>query len=493
MMETKVNNGANAQDALDIIASYENEIKQFLNVYGLELADYVQSVKKQFKNIVTQTRYIAEGRRGYEWKRNDWDVDIRVVPDRTKVEAKSSKDFTQYTLYISYGDVLSVYENSDMDLFESFCKLVTHEYMHFLMKHLDPEMGPNMHDFALGKPRSLHKHIGTQMLLMFMVTPGKADTMNKSFDPAMGNIAYDFAVNNAIDMRYPAIRASDFGLPEGLPEVAYYSIVYHLMNSYPKERLSNSFFTSEGVNNFLSDHYKPCREKIREIYEDLTGGQGDVNETLAYKPHWGALHDIMEQSKLSSLQGNIPAMANKMQIAKTGIWKSMHDLLAELTRQRQHYKLSLVEKRDNWCKFNNRKDGTFLYPGKQEIRGAVERKIDQHPVLFVDVSGSMQSVIEPLFTFCWFALSKLQMEVVFYDTEIKAIFNSENALKLEAFVCGGTNCKSAVYQYEKAFKRPSSLTILSDCEDWTLPQLKSEWGDQCNVWKMQNTGLFKLF
>ena len=173
---------------------------------------------------------------------------------------------------------------------------------------------------------------------------------------------------------------------------------------------------------------------------------------------------MYEDAKFSDKKGNLPDYAQKMTCSKSGIWKEFNDILNELSSSTE-MKLSFIDRYDSWTKFNNRKEGDFLYPGKREKFGSTERKIEAQYVIFVDVSGSMTEVIDPLFSFCYFALERLNIKIVFYDTQIVKIFEKGDDIELEPFVAGGTSAYSAVHEYCEKFKKPTRIFIISDCYD----------------------------
>lgn len=496
---------------------FSEEVRKFYSVYGLELEDYYKTLKKQFKNVVT---YHCEHKNGNKVTvKDDWDVDVQIVKDgSTKIDMEKKHGWIKFVMYVNYENIMTLHENSNLDVFESFQKIVSHEIMHFLMGHLDKDFNERMHSWALGVTtinhdvQSWNSKLDTYDKIFQMDKNLFCENNNTDVDPCMASIAFDFVVNERIGMDYPGIRANQFGLPEGLGEWHYYSIIYHLLNSYPKGEIKNKWFTSQGINTVLSDHYILYREDLRQLYEmmeqqrkgeksDQLLMSGDLVEAIdglidgdipSIKYDDVIRYDKGNKQRFEKLQGMLPAMAEKMKIARTGIWKCFNDLLNDMIRKHQKMKLSFVDKRDDWCKFNNRKDYDLIYPGKTQTKGAVERKLEQCSVLFVDISASMIDVIEPLFTFCYFALSKVNMEVVFYDTQIQAIFNNENSFNLEPFVCGGTNAANAVHQYESEFKRPTHVVLLTDAQDSTINSLKHEYGDKLDVWQIVYNSIFKI-
>ena len=490
-------------------------LKNFLNVYGFDIQDHIRYVQKQFRNI-----YVYKKEKNNGWKsRKHNSVNVKIVESGTQVRFEEFHEEAVFTLFIGYADVVNVAKELEMDLFDAFCKLVSHEYLHFLLDHLTEDFAKFMHYFVRKStnPRYYWNHTDDRDPIFTCKdeTPG-----NDNYDPIMANMAEDMYINWMIDMKGYGLRAKEFGLPEGLTEVHYYSIIYHLLNSYPAGEVKTQWFQSKGLDTYLSEHYMPFRELVLKQYLfccaregavskemlkahgfeviEAQGGQNSMDiESQIGKVNYESDNEAREEEKrnnaINRAQGNVPAGAQKMHAAKSGIWKSFYDLLRELERDHQKQKLSKVDKVQNWTKFNNRKDGYgMMYPGKSEVRGAMERKIMDSTVLFVDVSGSMAEVIEPLFTFCYLALQKCELDLVFYDTEIKAIFSNENVLKLEPFVCGGTDCYAAVKQYEAQKRRPTKVYVLSDCYDSTLHALRQDYGNEStSIWKITRTRLKK--
>lgn len=465
------------------------QVKDFLNVYGMDISEHAKLVNKQFRNIIFYGTKRQDGKNWAVQKKNR--VIIKVVDTGTRVQLDEFTDEVIFTLFIGFNDILAVAEGSNMEIFDAFCKLITHEYMHFLLGHLNIEKIKETHNFVKKPFDFTYIYFSTdenEQYNIIFSDPDESGT-NLSADRVMYNIACDMRINNIINMQEPSLRATYFGLPEGLNEKCYYAIIFHLLNSYPDGEIVSKTFRSTGRQSYIADHYMHLRDIIRKQWEaNQEGWSYDIAEEAGntkYEVNYDALIKALDEAKFNNLQGNLPAYATKIKIAKTGIWKDFYTILRELEKKSQKRKLSFVDKTTDWCKYNNRKEGLgLLYPGKYEIDGAVERKIKLASVIFVDISGSISEVIEPLFTFCYFALKNCNCEIVFYDTQIQAVFDKANALHLEPFVCGGTNALNALVEWEqKNGKKLSNIIILSDCYDFTLKKILASWSD-VSIWKV---------
>lgn len=589
------------------------DVEKFKNIYKPSIIDYARKINGQFRAITPQGCFSK--------------TRIDLVDSGTRmelmIEEKEGIKVYNYLLYIGYNEIIAYMDsNQEVDTFEAFCKIVGHEYLHILCGHFEKDKIKSIHNFAQGlynftdQSEFYWYKINTESIpSRIFLMPENIENSKKNLkcNGIILNIAGDFEINNILNIGVPFLRASSYGLPEGLLTSEYYSIVYNILNSFPVGEINYKHFVSTGRKTFLSDYYSPSKEKIKNLFLNMSVAHFDIEDFIHFnknnvsysqgdgnfvedpkgdpiydenlmpvldkfnkqvlvkwspnlndcngnplldkegKPFANAEGELVfgdnktpifdkniekikgdngklvldkdghikygkdgnpifikgtiennfdpgcefnssrdakkkeftDKQVFSNLQGNIPSYAQKMNIAQTGIWKEFKDLLAELIKIQQNMKVSLVEKIDNWCKFNNRKDSSLMYPGKHEVKGAIERKIETKPVLFIDISGSMADVIEPLFTFCYFVLSKIDIELVFYDTEIQYIYKNSKEIKLEPFVCGGTNALNAIKQYEQKYQPPKVIFILSDCFDYTLSEIIKKYN--AKVWKINKT------
>lgn len=461
---------------------------QFKKIYKSKIDDFSRKIERQFKSISPL----------------DSKTKIEIVEKGTKMSLMRTtnaegQDEIIYTLTIGYEEINMMYENSNMDLFECFCKIVTHEYLHVLCGHFDYGINRDLHSLAINgedKERCLYR---PSLLKIFLAKTNKNDlNKHKEINQSILNIAGDFEINNLLDIGEPFIRARMFGLPEGLQTTEYYLIVYHVLNSFERGKVKLRNFESSGISNHISDYFSYARNDLLNLFEsmgsDSEGMLGDLmgnNECFDYRYRiFEKYEEFTRSQRYGKLQGNVSNYIRKMTISKTGIWKSFNDILNSLMYS-VDYKLSFVDKIPSWTKYNSRKDGIgLMYPGKYEVDGAIERKFKNRYALFVDISASMDEVIEPLFTFCYYALSKMDLDLIFYDTEIKYVFNKSSEIKLEPFTCGGTNTLNAVKQYEERFRKPTKIFILTDGYDSTIKQVKSMY--DAKVWQISRNHIKEL-
>lgn len=471
------------------LIEYAYNISNFKRIYQDKINSFVNKIKRQMRNIVDTD-----------------DIIIDIAPSGTSMTINIKENDTyNVILTIGYEEMIKLMENSKYDLFTSFCKLVTHEYLHVLCGHFDEKVQYNIFRFVhLGNYKIKYNFFERRienLIAPFIVNNTKSYKINNEINYTILNVAGDLEINHLINMPDgPFLKARDtFGLPEGLSTIQYYAIIYYTLISLPKDELKFEDFSSTGENNFIADYFIKSRNKIINFFkynafklslnsnnDDDGNGNGNIKddnindeeenefsniildkndfEAVKYAFSSKKYEQAYENSKFSDKKGNLPGCAQKMTCSRSGIWKEFNDILNELSSSTE-MKLSFIDRYDSWTKFNNRKEGDFLYPGKREKLGSTERKIDSSYVIFVDVSASMSEVIDPLFSFCYFALEKLNIRFVFYDTKIVKIFDKSDDIELEPFVAGGTSAYSAVHEYCEKFKKPTKVFIISDCCD----------------------------
>lgn len=510
--------------------SLKEQIKQFKDVYGFNIEEYVKGIRKQLQTLYIQQESFSTNSTKIFSKSQikiKKTANVDIVDTGTKIYLIKFQDSIDLVMKIGFEDILMVSEGNQCDLFEAFCKLCTHEYMHLLSGHLDLDTLKRAHSFAtLNKNRIASNSWSSRSLFIpdsyidFCLYDPDLGMKNLFENPIMFNIACDMYINNIINMKSPSLRASDFGLPEGLNEFHYYGIIYHLLNSYPAGTVKGEKFISTGRQNYIAIHYMPAREKILQLWLsciEQAGGSFELNDQYinttkndkniqfsndidqngqnlsndCFKNLENKCYEEIQKQKYDNLRGNIHEYATKMKTAQTGIWSDFNKVLKELERKSQKQKMSYIDRVDDWCKFNTRKDGYgLLYPGKNKISGTIERKIGDSYVIFIDISGSMGNVLEPLFTFCYYALKKCNCTIVFYDTQIITECTKADLLKLEPMIAGGTCVYNALKEYEKKHKTNcKAITILSDCED-DYTQVLKEYND-VSIWKIDDNKIKK--
>lgn len=487
--------------------NYENiedlnrSIEDFSRIYKNKIEIFTKKISRQFKSLV---------------KMNEEDnLFIDIVPSGTSIEIKEidsdipNKDkIKNITLKIGYCEIMLAINNTELDIFEVFCKLVTHEYLHVLCGHFDKNILDQIfYSVHKGRVKGYYNNNIDGLRRAFIVENTKSYNVNNCISDEILNIAGDFEINNLINFPgNPFLRAKDFDLPEGLSTLEYYAIIYYTLISFPKDEIKFGNFSSTGEQNFIANYFINSRSKIKELFVNNYMGSSDKKTSIIdnsnFEPMQNRYFDEnkMEQERKDSsfnknFQSNLPDYVHKMSFSKSGIWKEFNDIINDISFSSE-MKLSFVDRYDSWTKFNNRKNdynGNLLYPGKREKKGSIERKIDFSYVLFVDVSASMLNVIDPLFTFCYYALEKLNITLVFYDTKIVHIYNKGSEIKLEAFIAGGTDAYASVKEYEEKFKKPTKVFILSDCEDATLSNIEQDY--DCKIWCINGTHItpFKTY
>lgn len=511
-----------------------NNAKLFEELYGPAIQNFTKKITRQFRSIAKQSN-----------------VNIIIVDKNTRIECKKKliKDknlshktykFT-YTLYIGYLEISTLHENNpDIDIFDCFMKIVTHEYLHVLLRHVDISFLDKVFEFSHGifytsedlrSPFFVHRENNsyTEHVIEY-----------KFVDPVLMNIAGDFQINSILNIRNPFLHPSDFGIAANLTCLDYYSLLYHLFVNDPDLNIID--FPLKGVqhSDYLRNFYYPiCYEKLKEVILYLKSQQANLSENQTGENNsnngnndnnnginvfggdvLGQLDNInLPENKINfmfdikkdidylannklkefyyqNLPGKLPSNITRLMAAKTGIWKEFREILNFIKKKETDMKLSLINRVDDWHKFNNRRSSDLLYPGKTDVdKGKFLQKFAPSSVMFVDISASMSDVVEPLFTLCNLCLKKLNITLVFYDTEIKRVFHSKDTFEIEPFIAGGTHLYGAYNQYLKEYGSVNNVYVITDGFDLTLsrPDLYPlEGAKNVNIWKIRRNSISKM-
>lgn len=428
------------------------EIESFIDLYRERINQYSKQINKQFKSIVEFKKCTTK---------------IVMMESGTKIDF--NEKLNEITLFIGYSEVFLMCETHQLDIFDAFYKVVTHEYMHVLFGHFDYSELDSIISFVRGESSYPYDFEESPLFI-----PSGKNKISHKLDGKILNIAGDFEINYNLNIHSPFLRAQDFGLPEGLNTMSYYAIIYHVLNS----------------SNYILYYYSNSKERIKKEYD--SSDNCDVvysnckNFEFDYYARREKVNEFKRENRFSNLQSKVGTYFEKFNISKTGIWAEFKEISNQIINNEQSMKLSLVDKQENWMKYNNRKEGMgFLYPGKSEKLGAFERKFAKSSVLFVDISGSMYRYIEPLFTFCYYILSKINITLVFYNTDIAYIFDKADNIKLEPFIGGGTDFGESYKKYCSSHSNPNNIYILTDAEDSSLNKFKRM--KNCKIWKFSDS------
>lgn len=472
----------------------DKDLNDFKEIYRLRINEFTKKINRQFSLIVPGN--IANCKTNIEIKNKGTSVSIQ--------QDYNFEDFspeTCFNLIIGFNEIKLMCETHNIDIFDSFCKLVSHEYMHVLLNHLDSYFQRETILFAKGELKNDYDYKKNS----YYIPSNKGIKRNikdvtdeevSKFSRLL-NYACDFQINVLLNIREPFMNPKDFDLPEDLEAKEYLSILYHLL----EDEYNNDFKESDS-GNFISEYFGRCRNNIKEkldkdlkefdsyfndIENSISSSQfgnkysrgNIVKDGIFSNKRKEIKENYIKQLRIDKVisQGNISNYITKLNSSEFVIWKCFKNILRDIKKSESEYKLSLVDKKDDWCKFNNRKDSTLLYPGKIYVSGNIERKIDHSSVMFVDISGSMSMYIEPLFTLCYILLKSLNIKIVFYDTNIITIYDNRNdKIKIDRFIGGGTNFGNSYKEYiEKyKFKKPNKIYILTDGYDYTLPDPSSK-------------------
>ena len=507
---------------------YSDEIELFLSVYRNSFEQLKNDLSKQFTRLgVCKYKYVRNSNE-ITAMQTVFDLHMEESGTRIQVSLDGAKNMIHYDLFLGFFDILTFSERNDLDIFECAKILATHEYMHMMLGHLDADHASDIQMYVLNNYESklfvsniwllngpkdqifgAADELDQQELRAIKEMYGVArhsDGRTEYLEPNIANIAFDMMVNSLIGMKNGVIRPEDCGMPQDLEDRHYYSVLFWTLMSFPNGEVPG--LRTFGVLTHISEHYMPYRDTMRDMYVQArqqrtqcgdqkiefpmgifgqNGGDASKNESgkrtkIRFKMSHNPTGDV-ERLREEKMQGELPAYIEKLNCGMGGLWSGFRNMLRTLERNKQHVKLSMVNKQQDWCKLNNRRKHSHLViPGKSETEGALERKLKMHSVLFVDVSGSMRYHSEKTFALAYLAIKKLDTTVVFYDTEIKAIFDRKNLPQLSAFTAGGTYVLGAVEQYEEERKPIDHVIILTDAEDDSIPDVLAHWNAE--VWKV---------
>lgn len=544
----------NIEDIKDILEKEEmmgediEEFLDFIDIFVYRIKELTDKINSQFRRIVpsgvTKTEIILE-----------------LSGTRVELEQAIIDNIfnTKLILHIGFYELKVLYETrEDLDMFECFCKIVTHEYLHVLLGHLERKTISRNISYTYGE---LDKDDAYILNSPFYVVSFDRKPKGVQIDPCIFNIAADFEINNALGLTSPFLRASDFFLPEGLKTEEYYSIIFHLFYTHNKnaEYLRTYFGRSKKK---LQQIYSQMKEEMNEQFKNgdgkistpsskksensnETSGEGEsssqaattgelkenkseefeigntsskVSKSLKEKDGNFSLYDIgsvfenngnynsnfkfsrkrsdraeiyMKEIKFErcNSRGDLPGDILKLQHRDSGIWKEFREILNFIKSREKDMNFALVDKRDDWCKFNNRKDGSMIYPGKYQIEGKIEKKFLPTSILFVDVSSSMGEYVSPIFTFCYLLLKSLNIKIAFYDTDLITVYDKSDKFKLEPFIAGGTDFKSSFETYVDKYKKPRNIYVLTDGYD-NYNFIKND--PNCHIWIINGKHINKM-
>ena len=362
------------------------ELQSFQQLYGQEIQKFISKIYGQLRSICSNVKYeILLQERG----------------------SSISFDNGVVTLNIGFESIMELFNSSSLSILECFFKIVTHEYLHWLLGHLSDE-------------------ITKQQMILVTCQGGFRKLFHKggsclfhndgSFDSdhcvrKIQNIAGDFEINRLINIDSPFLRAKNFGLPDSLYTAEYYSIIYHVLNSLPVGVIDDDDFKSSGVTNYISEQFIGSRDALLKLYLSDDGMNGNDVKSIdsCAINNVNKVQKLRNKAEFENLQGNIGDFLIKMNTANTGVWKEFNDILNSMLVD-PTVRLSFVDKKDTWTKFNNRKDGDgMLHPGRMDKFGTINRKMAMHHVIFVDISASMTDMVNVIFAFCYYAIERMNI------------------------------------------------------------------------------------
>lgn len=493
------------------------QFKTFCNVYKNKIEQEIKLAEKQFNYIVN----------------NDYKAVVNLEESGGTFICLNRKNYT-LMIQIEFDDVYDLYKlNEDkIDIFEAFHMLITHEYMHYLLQHLDPEFKKGLTKNSLGLDYNYINLVDGKFIKDFFLrnplfvladsdtkkfyTKYPVKLLEYNYDHKLANIAEDLYINELLNIPYPGLRPSQFNLPDNLECYEYYMILMYI--KYTSSKFKNSetgkYFNNEfrfkipWIIEYLENNLGVDINKILKLINsnefngefivvELNGEiktSEDINDFReVYRDKKEQISNTI-QRKLKEVQketlpGRLSRMIEKMNCAKGGIWKDFKTCLNSIKKNEKEMRLSYMKYTDDWTKFNNRKDGSMIYPGRRQTSGGFITKMSYSSIIFVDISGSMEELMQPLYTFVYLALTDMDIKVVLYDTKIQKIYDGKNNLKefCDTFgFAGGTDVHSAYLEYCKKFNKPHNVYVITDGFDNSLESIRNING---RIWVMDNNSL----
>lgn len=486
----------------------DEQLKQFLEVFKTPLERQIKTVKRQFNKII-------DG--GYQ-------SDVKIAERGTCIKIIRKRKIVQ--LQIGFDDILYFYECNmeNYSLFDIFCIICTHEYMHFLLGHLRFERMVSFAYYTIGSHNDFQYelkaasdlchplYVERHKNIRISSRQNTKEYLNQYFDHEVANIAEDIYINELINMPHPALRASDFNLPDHLTDIEYYTILMYLKNRgkelYEDKRvlLIAEYFqdAEEMLNRQLSDGQNEGDVKGEFLFGDTDDGDfqplkesprfGNPTQSrdMEGKRHYELFNMVYDLNR-STLQGRLSAMINKINESVGGIWYDFKQCLNQIKKSEKETKLSYTKFEADWCRFNNRKSDNILLPGRRQVKGGYNAIFEPSSIIFVDISASMEEVIKPLYTFCYMALAQMDIKLVLYDTRIQKIFDGKKDLSFMESTfgtAGGTDCLNAVREYQDLHGDIKKIYVITDGYDSTLSTLIQSNG--ANVWVLRNSSLKEM-
>lgn len=403
----------------------------------------------------------------------------------TSISFKQGKNgYFDVELIIGFKEIYDMYlSHKKLNFRECVNKLITHEFLHILYG-----------DFDKVKLKRAHEH--------YCSSSGKDDIFPVDFDYKLYNIAADFVINRNLGIYYPFMRAEYFGLEDHFDAEQYYAMLKSMKDSMEKFELEG-FPGNEGTSSDEGDsdngsgsgreENKESEESISNTYLQNAKEHGkNYDESL--KDIWNNFknndfacdvlgdgddfrQDIGKVSESEMIGESYPYITNEFGYnVMPGDMKVNHNIEA-VKRKRKEFNekwkriVKILEKeegkdrtfkpigrRDDWGRFNNRKYAVseLMYPGKEPAAGSIEQKISSAGVVFVDVSGSMNDLIDELYQFLIEVVAKTGVTLAFYDADLVSVKTSSSQLSKKEILMpgagGGTSFLQSFKTYCENFK-----------------------------------------
>lgn len=418
--------------------------------------------------------------------KNNSIINIVICDSGTKISYINEKiingNFVDYRenicLVIGYEELMYMYKNSKENMFDSFNKLVTHEFLHVLFGDLTKKKLNIAYNYANG---SLKEKVTDEY---YIHNPDKKFD-NEGYlkiDNEMYNVAADFVINRELDICSPFLRAEDFDLDPDLNVFQYYSI------------LVNDNETRE----FVSTKINP----LAFVNEDISGKDPKLstsnipisNEKMIQVSDEDLLDDLFLGKGRGFGPSSIDFVVKSLKKKKSVFFDYTRKIINEIKVDIFNNQDSPVDQEESWFKYNNRKEeSSIVSPGKIYVESPISKYTIYKtiPVIFVDCSGSMLDILKELFYFLYNLLTYVNCTIVFYDEKILKVIKSANTLNFDAsmFIGGGTSVKDVIEEYKRDYNEHiNNVYIFTDgFDDFSNIDVKF-----LNIYKFDKGGINKI-
>lgn len=388
-------------------------------------------------------------------------------------------------LKVSFESLYIIFEslNNSISLIELYYKAITHEFLHSLLCNFN---GRSMREFmfvSLGYRDKSSFFVSEPINSMFKIERFlfvKRDNHCEFFDKNIYHLACDLCINESLDMPGTFARAKNFGLPSKLNQITYYAILMYCKYGLDEKNENFPYFDHIRIK-FIAEHYIKAVETLLENHQSIDGycnsNPLDKCNSVEISDNTEKINRILKDG--SNGQSKMSLNVERLKNSKVGVWKDFNTIFDSIKFDERWTKLSLVGHEASWIKFNNRKeDNSLIYPGKMETKNGFTQKFSNSSVIFVDISGSMSSFRDPLYTFVYLCLNNFNIRVALYNSTLLKTLErkdfKDTSMDDTFAIGGGTDIINSYKQYIEQYGPIRNIYILTDGIDDGLSYMCKE-------------------